>query len=129
MRVIPIIAVVVALGLSFSVLGALGVSDIIGSGEPTQVEQEINERTDEPGSDSTDDDDERTLEPNEETGFFSFAVSAVDNIRQLFGLVFYLPATLADLGMPSAAAHALARGIQLVSAIALIQVALQYTIR
>ena len=128
MRVIPIIAVVVALGLSFSVLGALGVSEIVGSGEPTQVEQEINERTDEPGSDSTDG-DERTLEPNEESGFFSFAVSAVDNMRDLFGLVFYLPSTLADLGMPFAAAQALGRGIQLVSAIGLIQVALQYTIR
>lgn len=127
MRIIPIIAVVVALGLSFSVLGALGVSEIVGSGEPAEVEQAIDEQTDPPGSDSSG--DGRTLEPNEESGFFSFAVSAVGNMRDLFGLALYLPSTLADLGMPFAAAQALGRGIQLVSAIGLIQVALQYTIR
>lgn len=127
MKVVPIIAVVVSLGLSFSVLGALGVSEIVGTGEPTEVEQAIDEQTDVPGGNSSG--NGRTLEPNEESGFFSFAVSAVANMRDLFGLVLYLPSTLADLGMPFAAAQALGRGIQVVTTIGLIQVALQYTIR
>jgi hypothetical protein len=127
MRIMPVITVVVCLGLAFSVAGALGVSDIVGSSDTAQVEDAINERTDAPGSGNSSGD--RTLEPNEESGFFSFAVSAVSNMRELFGLVFYLPSTLSELGMPFAAAQALGRGIQLVSAIGLIQVALQFNIR
>jgi hypothetical protein len=126
MRMMPTLAAAVALGLSLLILGGLGLSfggDIGDSDGQQDLQDELGE-TSENGTPE--------LEPeqgNDGGGFFSFAVGALSEMRSIVSIILFLPGALEDLGLPSEAAAAMGRAIQLVIAIGLIQVALQFDIR
>jgi hypothetical protein len=126
MRMMPTLAAAAALGLALLLLGGLGVSfggDIGDSDGQQDLQDELGE---------TADNGTPQLEPeegNDGGGFFSFAVGALSEMRSIVGVILFLPGALEDLGLPSQAAAAMGRGVQLVIAIGLVQVALRYTIR
>jgi len=126
MRMTPTLAAAVALALSLLVLGGLGVSfggDVGDSQNQTELQEEVAQSS-ENGTPE--------LEPeqgNDGSGFFSFAVGALSEIRSLMSIIIDMPGALNDLGLPSEAAAALGRGVQLVIIIGLVQVALQFDIR
>ena len=125
MRMMPVLAGAVSLGLAIAIIGGMGLSLSPGSGaggNETALAQNVTDF----------DEDEPSLEPEEGTdgsGFFSFAVGALSTIQDMVGMLVFLPGVLADLGLPSEAARALGHGIQFVIAVGLVQVALQYDIR
>ena len=115
MRVMPLLAVVVAIGLSSIILAGFG----LNFSDQTQLEDDL----------ASESGENRTVEPQQDTGFLSFVGGAVDQLDELFSLITGLPGALNNLGLPWPAAQALGIGIQISIAIALIQIAIQYTIR
>lgn len=120
MRMMPLLAIVVALGLSLFVLGGLGVSQF-GSGGEVGLQEEVNDSTK----------DEESIDPEEgdDGGFFSFVVGGLGRIRELVGIALFLPSTLRSLGAPGVLASAVGRGTQLIILVGLVQIALQFDIR
>jgi len=121
MRLIPILAVVIAIGLSMFVLGGLGVSQHFGSGGETGLQDSIQEEAGENESIQSDE--------SSEGGFISFVVGAIGQIRDMVSLILFLPSTLQSWGVPGAAASAIGYGAQFVIALGLIQVALRWEVR
>lgn len=121
MRMMPILAVVVALGLSLTVLAGLGISDEFGDDGDVGLSEEIN--------DTANQDEAVSPDEGDDGGFFSFLVDGLATIRNMMGIVVYLPSTLESLGAPAVLARAIGHGSQLVIAIGMVQVALQYDIR
>jgi len=118
-KMLPILGVVVALGLSMTVLGGLGVSDELGNtGGDSALESEVNETTENSDGDVT-------SETGSSGGFISFVTGAISELRDMLGLVLFLPSTLQNLGLPGIAAAALGRGAQLVISIGLLRVAVE----
>jgi len=115
MRVMPLLAVVVAIGLSSIILAGFGLNFT----EQAQLEDKLESESGE----------NRTVEPQKDTGFLSFVGSSIDQLGELVDLITDLPEALAGLGLPRPAAQAIGIAIQITIAIALIQIALQYTIK
>lgn len=120
MRMLPVLALVVSLGLSMMILGGLGVDQFGNEGE-VGLEEDINESTD----------DQTTVNPQEgeSGGFISFVISALAEMRDLMALAFRLPAVIESFGAPTIVARAIGHAIHLILAIGLIQIAIQYDIR
>ena len=125
MRMMPVLAATLALGLAVGIVGGLGLSLSPGGG-PAEGEEALSEQVaDEAGEDGS-------LEPEDGTetgGMLSFAISAVAELRRVVGILMFLPAALRDLGLPAEAARALGHGVQVVVAIGLLQATLQFNIR
>ena len=122
MRMMPILAIVVSLGLSMMVLGGLGVSDYFGDGGQVGLEDEIEDQAQDQNS---------SIDPEEgeDGGFLSFVVSGLGQIRSLMGLTLFLPSTLESMGAPTVVARALGHGTQLVILVGLVQIAIQFRIQ
>lgn len=120
MKMMPLLAIVVALGLSLTVLAGLGVDEFGDSGE-TGLQEEVNDSTE--GNESIDPDE------GDDGGFFSFVVGGLGQMRDLMGIALFLPGTLRSLGAPAVIATAIGRGTQLIILVGLVQVALQFDIR
>ena len=122
MRMVPLLAVTVCLGLSLFFLGGLGVSDYFGEGGQTGLEEEIAEQAEE----------DESLDPDEGDdggGFFSFVVSGLSTIRSIASMMLFLPSTLMSFGVPEVVARGVGHGIQLVIVLGLVQVALQFEVK
>lgn len=122
MRMMPLFAVVVAMGLSITMLGALGVSGYFGETD-TGLGDEFE------GEAELDPDQTIGAEEGDDTGFLSFVIGGAREITNLVGLIVFLPSTLQSLGFPGAASRALGHGIQLVITLGIIQVYLQWEVR
>lgn len=120
MRTITVLAAVVSLGLSMMIIGGLGVSDYLGSSGETGLQKAVN--------DSANSEDSLNPDEGDDGGFFSFVAGAINTMRDTFGLLVFLPSTLASLGLPDPAARAIGHSIQLIVTIALVQIAIQFTI-
>jgi len=122
MRMMPLVAVAVALGLSFMILGGLGVTDWFGNTGESGLENEVGRSAGSAGGD---------LDPQtgDDGGFFSFVVGALRQVRGVIGVVLFLPSTFRSMGAPDVVAEAIGRGIQLVVAIGMVQVAIQWEVR
>jgi hypothetical protein len=121
MRMMPLLTVVVALGLSMMILGGLGVSDWLGTAGSTGLEEDIEDSSSQ----------DNTLQPEEgdEGGFFSFVVSGLRQIRDTVSLLLFLPSTLNSFGAPPVVSRAIGHGIQLIITIGLVQVALRWEVK
>jgi hypothetical protein len=115
MRVMPLLAVVVAIGLSSIILAGFGLDFT----EQSDLEDTLDEKSGE----------ERDYEPDQDTGFLSFVSDAITQVGDLARLAIFLPGALADLGLPGPAASAIGIGVQLTITLALIQIGIQYTIK
>ena len=122
MRMVPLLAITVCLGLSLFMLGGLGVSDHLGESGQTGLEQEVADQAEQ--NESLDPD-----EGDEGGGFFSFVVSGLSIVRQMVSMMLFLPSTLMSFGVPEVAARAIGHGIQLVIMLGLVQVALQWEVK
>jgi len=121
MRMMPLLSVVVAMGLAMMILGGLGVSDYFGDDQERQLENEVADEANE----------DRSLEPEsgDDGGFFSFVIGALGTLRDLMGLAVFLPSTLQSFGLPFVVARAIGHGIQLVIAVGIAQVAIQWEVK
>jgi len=121
MRMIPLLAVTVALGLSMMILGGLGVTDWFGTSGETGLQDEIEDSSSQ----------DNTLEPDEgdDGGFFSFVVSGLRQVRAMVGMILFLPSTLNSFGVPSPVSRAIGHAVQLIITIGVVQVALQWEVR
>lgn len=121
MRMMPLLAVVISLGLSMMILGGLGVSDYLGDGGQVGLEEEIESQAN----------SDQSIDPEEgdDGGFLSFVVSSISQMRDLTKMMVFLPSTLESLGAPAVVARAIGHGAQLVIVVGLVQVALQYNVR
>lgn len=115
MRVMPMIAVVVCLGLSTIILGGFGLNFADQSGLEDQLADKSSE--------------ERNYEPEVSSGFLSFVSNAISQVGDLARIAVFLPGALEGLGLPAPAANALGIGVQLTTTLALIQIGIQYTIK
>jgi hypothetical protein len=121
MRTIPILAVVVALGLSMLILGGLGVSDHFGDDGATGLEGEVEQQAGENESISP--------EEGDDGGFFSFVLGALGQMKDMFGLLLFLPSTLESFGVPAIVSRAVGHTVQLIITLGLVQIALQWEVR
>lgn len=121
MRMMPLLATVVAIGLSMMILGGLGVTDYYGDGGETGLQGAVEEQA---GQNDT-------ISPNEgdNGGFFSFVVGALGQMRDMVGMLLFLPSTLQSFGVPDVAARAVGHAIQLIITVGLVQVAIQWEVR
>jgi hypothetical protein len=121
MRMMPLLAVTVAIGLSMMILGGLGVTDWYGQAGDSRLPEDIEQSSSQ----------DNTLEPDEgdNGGFFSFVVSGLRQIRDLVGLLLFLPSTLNSFGAPPVVSRAIGHGIQLIITIGLVQVAIQWEVK
>lgn len=119
-RMMPILAALVALGLSFMILGGLGISDYTGSDGQTGLQEEIEDQAGQNESIQS--------EESSEGGFISFVIGAVSQVRELAGLILFLPGTLMSFGMPPVVARAIGHGTQILVTLGIIQVALRWEI-
>jgi len=115
MRVLPMLAVVVAIGLSSIILGGFGLQFT----DQTTLEDKLDEKSSE----------ERNYEPEVSSGFLSFVTNAISQVGDLARIAVFLPGALNSLGLPGPAANAIGIGVQLTITLALIQIGIQYTIR
>lgn len=121
MRMMPLLAVVVAIGLSMLILGGLGVTDYYGSGGSTGLEDEVAQEAGENESISP--------EEGDDGGFFSFVVGALGQMRDMVGLLLFLPGVLRSWGVPPVASRAIGHSVQLIITVGLVQVAIQWEVR
>lgn len=121
MRTIPALAVVTSLALALMVVGGLGLNAHLGDDGEVGVTGELNDTA---GSNES-------ISPDEGTdgGFFSFVVSAIGTMKDILGLLVWLPATLQGLGVPATVAYAVGVPLQLIIVISIIQIAIQFDIR
>jgi len=121
MRMLPLLAAVVALGLSMMMLGGLGVTDYFGDSGESGLQDEVES---EAGENET-----IQSEESQEGGFISFVVGAIDQIRDMATLMLFLPSTLMSFGVPEIVARAVGHGTQLLISLGLVQVALRWEVR
>lgn len=121
MRMMPLLAIVVAMGLSMMILGGLGISGHFGNDGDVGLEEDINESAQ----------GDAKINPNEgqSGGFISFVVGALGEMRDLMSLAFRLPAVIESLGAPPIVARAIGHTIHLVLVVGMVQIAIQYNIR
>lgn len=115
MRVLPMLAVVVAIGLSSIILAGFGLDFT----DQSDLEDQLDDKSSE----------ERNYEPEVSSGFLSFVTNAISQVGDLARMAVFLPGALNSLGLPGPAASAIGIGVQLTITLALIQIGIQYTIR
>ncbi|SNZ06173.1 hypothetical protein SAMN06269185_1074 [Natronoarchaeum philippinense] len=122
MRVMPLIALTVGLGLIITLYTGLGMMSMSGPSVESGLSDEVEDTANETQNPNIDPDEGGS------GGFLSFAVSALSNLKSLFMVPVYLPTTLQSLGAPAPFAEIVGRGIQIVIGVGLIEVALRYDI-
>ncbi|WP_162989923.1 hypothetical protein [Natronorubrum halophilum] len=108
MRGMPVVAFVVSLGLILGMYSAIGMTDLVGGPQDTELQGEVEEKAEEQNDSS--------INPDEagEGGFLSFTVSAIREVIGILQLIVFLPKTLEALGFPGPFATAAGHGSQIV---------------
>jgi hypothetical protein len=122
-RVLPLVALVVSLGLVLGMFSMLGIFDVSGATVDSGLSDEVEETAEEQEASNIDPDE------GGQGGFLSFTVSAISNLKSLIMIPVFLPSTLQSLGFPSAFATAVGRAVQFVIALGLMQIATRGEIR
>lgn len=123
MKMLPALAVAFGIGsilIFYSAIGLWGVFDG-GAGENEPIAGEVNETVEE--ANNTD------VDPQENTGFFSFVGSVLGSLTTLVSVLTSTPRVLQNIGFPAAFAELLGRGLQVVLVIGLLQVAIRWEVR
>ena len=122
MRIMPVVAIAFALGFTLLAFNMVGAGSIFETDRgTTAIEGEVEEQTERA--------QEETVDPEEDTGFFSYIGSGLSTFRQILTVLAYLPSALESVGFPDTAAWLVGRSVQIGAVLGVLQIALQWEVR
>lgn len=122
MRMLPVVAIAFGLGFTLILFNMVGAFALFDSSHSTQpIEGEV--------QDAAADAENESIDPEENTGFFSYVSGALGTLGSVVGIVAFLPSTLESIGFPRPVAWLVGRSSQVVIMLGLIQIAIQWEVR